>query len=82
MLAVKTTCKDRWRQVINEADRIQQKHLFTLQEGVSEGQFREMTGAGISLVVPEQLKSSYPASIQQHLQTLESFIGDIRVLGQ
>jgi hypothetical protein len=82
MLAVKTTCKDRWRQVINEADRIQQKHLFTLQEGVSEGQFREMTGAGISLVVPEQLKSSYPTSIQQHLQTLESFIGDIRVLGQ
>lgn len=55
MLAVKTTCKDRWRQVINDADRIQKKHLFTLQEGVSEGQFAEMTGAGINLVVPEQL---------------------------
>jgi hypothetical protein len=80
MLAVKTTCKDRWRQVINEADRIPQKHLFTLQEGVSEGQFREMTGAGICLVVPVQLKSSYPVAIQQHLQTLESFIGDVRLL--
>lgn len=81
MLAVKTTCKDRWRQVINEADRIQQKHLLTLQEGVSEGQFREMTGAGICLVVPEKLKSAYPTAIQQHLQTLESFMGDIRILG-
>ncbi|MBL8639882.1 MAG: type II restriction endonuclease [Alphaproteobacteria bacterium] len=80
MLAVKTTCKDRWRQVINEADRIPNKHLLTLQEGVSEGQFREMTGAGISLVVPAQLKSAYPGAIQNYLQTLESFIGDIRLL--
>ena len=35
MLAAKTTCKDRWRQVISEADRIDRKHLLTLQEGVS-----------------------------------------------
>lgn len=32
MLAVKTTCKDRWRQILNEADKIHQVHLFTLQE--------------------------------------------------
>lgn len=31
MLAVKTTCKDRWRQILNEADKIHQVHLFTLQ---------------------------------------------------
>uniref|UniRef100_UPI00202FE96B type II restriction endonuclease n=2 Tax=Enterobacterales TaxID=91347 RepID=UPI00202FE96B len=35
MLAVKTTCKDRWRQALSEADRIDKIHLFTLQEGVS-----------------------------------------------
>ncbi|WP_407225653.1 type II restriction endonuclease [Enterobacter hormaechei] len=29
MLAVKTTCKDRWRQILNEADKIHQVHLFT-----------------------------------------------------
>jgi hypothetical protein len=80
MLAVKTTCKDRWRQVINEADRINHKHLLTLQEGVSQGQFREMREAGVVLVVPEQLKQSYPESVRPHLQTLESFIGDIRLL--
>lgn len=55
MLAVKTTCKDRWRQVLNEADRIPTKHLLTLQEGVSENQFREMTGANVRLVVPKKL---------------------------
>jgi hypothetical protein len=80
MLAVKTTCKDRWRQVINEADRIPRKHLLTLQEGVSETQFREMYGAGVQLVVPAGLVKSYPVTVQPHLQTLESFIGDVRLL--
>ena len=36
MLASKTTCKDRWRQILNEADRIKIKHLFTLQQGISK----------------------------------------------
>jgi len=80
MLAAKTTCKDRWRQVINEADRIRIKHLLTLQEGVSEGQFREMTEAGVRLVVPTELHSAYAISIRPHLITLESFIGDVRGL--
>ncbi|MCW8952194.1 MAG: type II restriction endonuclease [Rhodospirillales bacterium] len=80
MLAVKTTCKDRWRQILNEANRIDQKHLLTLQAGVSEGQFREMSEANVRLVVPEPLVSDYPKSVRPHLQTLESFIGDIRLL--
>jgi len=80
MLAVKTTCKDRWRQILTEADRIKTKHLLTLQEGVSEKQFQEMVSAGVQLVVPEPLKSTFPASVQEHLQTVESFIADIRLL--
>lgn len=80
MLAAKTTCKDRWRQVINEAERIEIKHLLTLQEGISEGQFREMTAAKVQLVVPLPLVESYPKSVQPHLQTLESFISDVRLL--
>ena len=80
MLAVKTSCKDRWRQVTEEADRIKPKHLLTLQEGVSENQFRQMTGAGVRLVVPSPLVSSYPASVRPFLQTFDSFIRDIRSL--
>lgn len=80
MLAVKTTCKDRWRQVLQEANRIQQKHLLTLQHGVSVNQFKEMTNSGIQLVVPAQLKEKYPSTIREHLQTFESFIADIRLL--
>lgn len=80
MLAVKTTCKDRWRQILNEADRIPAKHLLTLQEGVSETQFSEMVNAGVQLVVPAGLTDKFPKAVQPHLQSLESFIGDIRLL--
>jgi hypothetical protein len=53
MLAVKTTCKDRWRQILNEADKIHQVHLFTLQEGCLR--HSEMREAGVRLVVPSSL---------------------------
>lgn len=80
LLAAKTTVKDRWRQIMNEADRIPSKHLVTLQEGVSEGQFREMRDARVQLVVPAGLHDAYPASVKPHLITLESFIADVRLL--
>jgi hypothetical protein len=82
MLAVKTTCRDRWRQVLNEADRIRVKHLLTLQEGVSETQFREMKDAGVRLVVPTPLKRKFPKAIQPELLSLGDFIKQLRVLQQ
>ncbi len=80
MLAAKTTCKDRWRQVCNEADRIKSKHLLTLQEGVSEAQFREMQEANVQLIVPTEVQDAYPSSVKPHLVTFESFLADIRLL--
>lgn len=58
---------------------IHTKHLLTLQEGVSEAQFNEMTESGIRLVVPEGLHNSYPETVRPHLITLEEFIGDVRL---
>jgi hypothetical protein len=80
MLAAKTTCKDRWRQVCTEAKRIPMKHLLTVQEGVSEPQFKEMQGEGVILVVPRRLHASFPSSIRSKLRTLEDFISEIREL--
>jgi EcoRII C terminal/Restriction endonuclease EcoRII, N-terminal len=82
MLGAKTTVKDRWRQIINEAGRIPIKHLLTLQEGVSSAQFKEMHEAGVRLVVPSDLHSSYPIDVRPHLISIESFLGDLRTLGQ
>ncbi len=80
MLASKTTVRDRWRQVLNEADRIKTKHLLTLQEGVSEPQFAEMKAANVQLVVPAKLIEKYPKSIRPELMTLDSFIYEVRTL--
>ncbi|MEZ6128916.1 MAG: type II restriction endonuclease [Planctomycetaceae bacterium] len=80
MLAAKTTCKDRWRQILNEADRIPVKHILTLQEGISENQFREMSEASVQLVVPTPLMTTYPQTVRPYLQSLESFIADVRLL--
>lgn len=77
MLAVKTTCRDRWRQILNEAARIERKNLLTLQEGVSESQFREMTEAGVQLVVPKPLAAKFPASVRPRLLTLDRFVGQV-----
>ena len=78
MLAVKTTCKDRWRQILNEADDIRIKHLFTLQEGVSVNQYTEMKQAGVRLVVPRSLHRCYPASIRPEILSLIDFIVEIK----
>lgn len=80
MLGVKTTCKDRWRQILNEADRIPNKHLITLQEGVSVDQYKEMEAAAVRLVVPERLKEKYPKEIRASLISLDQFIADTKVI--
>jgi hypothetical protein len=77
MLGVKTTVKDRWRQVIDEAERIPIKHLLTLQEGVSATQFNQMTRAGIRLVVPRRLHSSYPEAVRTQLLAVSDFIDEV-----
>lgn len=74
MMAAKTCCKDRWRQVQSEADRIALKHLFTLQEGVSENQYAEMRSAGVALVTPVTNQKCYPKTFRNELSSLKDFV--------
>lgn len=78
MLASKTCCKDRWRQMLNEADRITIKHLFTLQQGVSGHQLQEMKDNNVALVVPAPHLTSFPKEWRASLLTLGGFIEHIR----
>lgn len=81
MLAVKTTCKDRWRQVLNEANRIGKKHLLTVQQGISLNQFREMCAHDVQLVVPADIISLYHKDIRTEIMTLDSFLCEVKTLG-
>ncbi|MBU2704073.1 hypothetical protein Ga0466249_005225 [Sporomusaceae bacterium BoRhaA] len=73
-LGAKTTCKDRWRQVINEADRIPVKHLFTLQQGISPAQLAEMSIENVKLVVPASNMSSFPREYHENILSLQQFV--------
>lgn len=77
-LASKTTCKDRWRQVLNEADRIKTKHLFTLQQGISKNQLDEMYKYDVCLVVPRPYLSSFPNEFRHRILTLDAFISYVQ----
>ena len=77
-VGVKTTCKDRWRQVLNEAKRVPRKHILTIQHGISAKQLVEMRDSGVSLVVPKALHSLYPAVPGMQILSLDGFITTVR----
>jgi hypothetical protein len=78
MMGSKTSLKDRWRQILPEADRILNKHLFTLDTGVSKAQTDQMASSGVQLVVPRELHKTYFPVQQDWLMDLEGFIALVR----
>jgi len=78
MLGAKTSCKDRWRQVLSEADRIETKHLLTLEPGISETQTAEMKKEKLQLVLPKSLHDTYRPSQAGSLMDLGSFLVMVR----
>ena len=75
MLASKSTCKDRWRQILNEAARIPAKHLLTLEPSISENQTDEMKAELVQLVLPRGLHSTYTPTQQAWLMDVAAFTG-------
>jgi EcoRII C terminal len=81
MLAAKTICKERWRQILPEADRISRKHLVTLEPSISTAQTAQMQAHDVQLVVPLPIHASYRASQTEWLWTLEQFVKHASNLG-
>lgn len=78
MLGVKSTCKDRWRQVLAEADRIDRKHLLTLETAISTNQTNEMQAKNLQLVLPQLLHATFTADQQQWIMDVETFVNLVR----
>jgi len=78
MLGAKSTCKDRWRQVLAEAVKIRRKHLLTLEPGISEPQTDQMEASGLQLVVPDSIHASYKAGQREWLWNVAAFIKEVR----
>jgi hypothetical protein len=78
MLGAKSTVKDRWRQVLSEAARIETKHLLTLEPGVSTNQTDEMKVKRLQLVVPAGVQKSYNDAQRRWLMDVQSFVRLVR----
>lgn len=78
MLGVKSTSKDRWRQVLTEADRIPGKHLCTLEAGISTRQTEEMARQQLTLVIPATLHATYTSDQRESLLSIGEFIEAVR----
>lgn len=78
MLGAKSTLKDRWRQVLSEAERIDAKHLLTLEPGISENQTTEMQAKNLQLIVPRGLHATFRASQRGWLMDLDGFLSLVK----
>ncbi len=77
VVGIKTTCKDRWRQVLNEGKRIPRKHLITVQQGISSNQLDEMAASNVQLVVPKKLHKLYPKQTTMDLFDVSDLISKV-----
>lgn len=77
LLGAKTTCKDRWRQVLSEGKLLPLKHLATLEAAISPNQTAEMTAHGLQLVIPTGLHVTYSDIQRKNLLSLGDFIRQV-----
>lgn len=78
MLGAKSSCKERWRQVLAEASKIPKKHLLTLEPGISESQTSQMANSDLQLVVPQSIQETYTNDQRAWLWNVRDFIRDVR----
>lgn len=78
ILGAKASCKDRWRQILGEADRVPVKHLVTLEPSISVNQTDEMQTRDVQLVLPGQVHASYNDAQRGWLWTVGRFIEHVR----
>jgi len=78
MLAAKSSCKDRWRQVLTEAAKISEKHLLTLEPSISENQTEQMQETHLQLVVPRSIHHSYTLQQAAWLWSVSDFIKTVK----
>lgn len=77
LLGAKTSCKDRWRQVLSEGTRFTERHLATLEPAISSNQLEEMQSHNLQLVVPKELQSTYPEDKRGILLSVSGFIAKV-----
>lgn len=78
LLGAKHTAKDRWRQILSEAARIPEKHMITVEPGISEDQTNEMKASLLTIVVPTGIHPTYTDTQRSFMLTVKEFIALVK----
>ncbi len=76
-LGAKTSAKERWRQVLEEAERTPVKHLLTLQP-ISHSTVQQMIERGLHPVVPRPAQAHFEQRVRGSLLSVSEFIDHAR----
>ncbi len=78
MLGAKSTLKERWRQILTEAEKIPSKHLWTLEPAISKDQTDDIAKHEIQLVIPEPFHQTYTETQKLQLWTVSTFVDFVK----
>jgi hypothetical protein len=85
MVACKSTSKERWRQILNEAERVPEKYLLTLDPGLSLSTLEQMLAASVRPFLPVSVTAAAYSGVAERamlgsvadlLRLLEDAISD------
>ena len=77
-LAAKTTTKERWRQVVTEASRLQEKFLITMDRELNVEVLKAMRQNHVRAVIPASLQVEYGPALARHMTSVRAFIDLVR----
>ena len=77
-LAAKTTTKERWRQVVTEASRLEEKFLITMDRQLNADVLEAMRQNHVRAVIPASLQVEYGPVLATHMTSVRSFIDLVR----
>ncbi len=63
---------------MSEADRIERKHLLTLEAAISVNQTEEMKAGKIQLILPAKIHSTYTEEQRKWLYSVEHFLKEVK----
>lgn len=81
LVGCKTTARERWRQLLNEAARIPEKCLLTVDEDLSAATVAAMQAAGVQVFLPAPIITArYGTPLDSSLGTVAELVRELRAI--
>lgn len=80
MIACKSTVRDRWRQILKEAQRIQEKYLLTLDANLTPATLNAMKGAKLRVFIPRPvIEAHYVFRPKGSIHSVQELLDSLRI---